>query len=347
MIAVAFVALKIIQRRRNMTHAAALDVLFPNVNCTGEWCDFVSKLDVDARLFACASWDAHVRQACGGIVHMELNPLLDRTSPVVANFRSGINECSRDRGVFLWHGTSEANVLPICSGGFNPGNRGRQVHGEGEYFGRTPATSHAYTSDDGHGMRRLILCYVLKQTAVVGDIVVVNNPPLSQEKTYVLPVLVVTYSPNALNPPLNCLYTSPFGSHRIMYHQTSEASASAIMLQGFDIGMADNGIAGTGIYFATHPQSTFHKARAGRGRIMRVTLNVGRSLPTDVNPGAISAQTLADGGYSSVRIPRNDWNRNATENGAEYVVYHACQALPHTILPQQQYDQCRALSCSQ
>lgn len=283
-------------------------------------------------MFAGSHWDANVRQACGVIVHTELNPFLDRLGLLVASFRSGIDECGVNCGEFLWHGTSEDSILPICSAGFNPHLRNQQAHGPGEYFAHSAATAYGYTRDNGNGMRRLVLYYVLKQSKVVGgDIIVVDNPPLSSRRTYVLPVLVFTFS-------LNCAYSSPFGSHRIMYHQTSEAAATAIMRQGFDMSKAAGGIAGEGIYFATHPKSTFHKANAGRGSIIRATLNVGISLLTGPSPGAISYDTMLRLlGYLSVKIPRNDWNHDATENGAEYVVYNACQAQAHAIMPIAQY----------
>jgi hypothetical protein len=340
--AVCIAAFKLYQRRKNCVQNAPLVASHFEVvvsNGINDWGAFVSKLDVDARLFVSDRWNANIRQACGVIVHTELNPFLDKDGPVVANFRSGIDECGADGGEFLWHGTSEENILPICAVGFNPDLRNQQAHGPGEYFARSAATSYGYTRDNGSGMRRFILCYVLKQTKVVGgDIIVVDNPPTSSRRSYVLPVLVVTFSNNAPNPPLNCTYSSPFGSHRIMYHQTSDAAATAIMRQGFDMSKAASGLAGEGIYFATHPKSTFHKAKAGRGSIIRVTLNVGISFITGPSPGAINYDmAVRPLGYLSVKVPRNDWNHDATENGAEYVVYNACQAQPHAVMPSAQY----------
>jgi hypothetical protein len=40
-----------------------------------------------------------------------------------------------------------------------------------------------------------------------------------------------------------------------------------------------------------------------------------------------------------VRIPRNDWNKNPTENGAEYVIYNAVQAQPRAIMSSSQCAQ--------
>jgi hypothetical protein len=348
-IIIALAAFKAIQRRRS--------ALAPNATfelpllCNSDWANFVSQLDVDARVFVSSSWDTSARQACGAVIHTELNPFLDREGPLVINFKSGISECGRNGGAFLWHGTGEDRILPICSGGFNPGLRGDQngqAHGQGEYFGRFPSTSHSYARENANGMRRLLLCYVLKQTAVAGsDIVVVDNPPLCTSKTYVLPVLLVTYCAHALNPPLNCEYTSPFGSHRIMYHQTSDTAANSIMQEGFDMSKAaSNVLAGAAIYFATHPKSTLHKARH-TGCIIRATVNIGMSLPTGWHPGPIDyEQTLRPYGYLSVRIPRHDWNGSPTENGAEYVVYKSVQVQPHAIMQSAQYRLVASGSCA-
>jgi hypothetical protein len=296
-----------------------------------EWSNFVTQLDISARVFISENWNASARRECGNIVHAELSPYLDQESPAVLNFRNGLVECDSKCGQFLWHGTSESSIVPICSGGFNPDMRQRSLHGQGEYFGRCPAASAPYAVENQSGLRRFLLCYVSKQTNVIGDVVLVDNPHLSQRKSFVLPVLVVTSALNALNPPLNCIYTSPFSTHRILYHQTDEASARAIMQQGFDMNKAAPGIAGRGLYFATHPRSTCHKSNK-HGCTLRVTVNVGTSYLTARHPDSSDVERYGQG-YLSLKIPRNDWTGHSTENGAEYVVIDARQVRAHAIMP--------------
>lgn len=332
----AVAVMKVIQRRKR---AAEVEVRLL-LSSSSQWANFISKLDTDARAFASKHWDGSVCRSCGNVVHTELNPFLDAESPLVVNFKNGITECGHADGRFLWHGTAADSIVPICQGGFNPELRRNCVHGLGEYFGRSPSTSHTYAREDKNHLRRLILCYVLKESGGDGgDIVFVENPPLSHNRTFVLPVLVVTYSLRATNPPLNCVFESLFGSTRILYHQTHDAAAHAIMAGGFDMSTACAGLAGRGIYFATHPRSTFHKSNH-RGSIIRVRVNVGLSFPDTFQPATTDFdQTLRPYGYLSVRIPRNDWNKNPTENGAEYVIYNAVQAQPRAIMSSSQFAQ--------
>ena len=333
--------MKFIQRRKK---AAEVEVRLL-LSSSSQWANFISKLDTDARTFASSHWDSSIRRSCGNIVHTELNPFLDAESPLVVNFKNGITECCHADGQFLWHGTAADNIVPICQGGFNPELRRNCVHGLGEYFGRSPSTSHTYAGEDRNHLRRLILCFVLKESGGDGgDIVFVDNPALSHNRTFVLPVLVVTYSSRATNPPLNCVFESLFGSIRILYHQTNDAAASAIMAGGFDMSTARVGLAGRGIYFATHPRSTFHKSN-NHGSIIRVRVNVGLSFPDAFHPTTTDFdQTLRPYGYLSLRIPRNDWDHHATENGAEYVIYNAVQAQPRAIMSSSHHAQIQRCS---
>jgi hypothetical protein len=45
-----------------------------------------------------------------------------------------------------------------------------------------------------------------------------------------------------------------------------------------------------------------------------------------------------------LRIPRNDWDHHATENGAEYVIYNAVQAQPRAIMSSSHHAQIQRCS---
>ncbi len=76
----------------------------------------------------------------------------------------------------------------------------------------------------------------------------------------------------------------------------------------------DSGMAGGGIYFATSVSDTNRKAQH-HGVIIRAEVKLGNTKAIDKNGDAsITFQSLADDGFDSVMIPR--------DNGKEYVVYN-------------------------
>jgi co-chaperonin GroES (HSP10) len=103
----------------------------------------------------------------------------------------------------------------------------------------------------------------------------------------------------------------------VLYHQTSFESAFHILkTQEFKRG--SNGLAGPGIYFATKPENTNHKARH-KGVILKANVCLGKSLVINKNGQNIDPiEDLYMKGYASAEIPRN---------GTEYVVYETRQIL--------------------
>jgi hypothetical protein len=106
-----------------------------------------------------------------------------------------------------------------------------------------------------------------------------------------------------------------------LYHQTDPSAADSIlrdqrMLRG------SGGMAGGGIYFATSPSDTQHKAKS-HGVILSVKVRLGK-IKTISSGGdtSITFTSLQREGYDSVKIPR--------PGGTEYVVYN--------------YDQCSQIS---
>jgi hypothetical protein len=185
----------------------------------------------------------------------------------------------------------------------------------------------------------MILAAVLRvpQTTFHNNNIVVVNNPIGSFVSYALPILVVTYG----QPPQNYLFKSAFhgaACDRVLYHQTTLQAAQSIKQQGFDINRSNIGLVGRGAYFATHPRSTNQKAQQ-KGALLRATVSVGMSHHApfagqrDFDPQTLITQYPP---LSSVRIPRNDWNHQATENGAEYVVFEASKIKRVEILSQKQ-----------
>lgn len=111
-----------------------------------------------------------------------------------------------------------------------------------------------------------------------------------------------------------------------MYHQTDAATAKHIlntqtMLPGI------KGLAGAGIYFATDPGLTGHKARK-KGVILECTVNIGnfKTLGKEGDKGMTRERLRAEG-YDSVRIQRG------LDSGQEYVVYESWRVSDIDIYP--------------
>jgi hypothetical protein len=249
----------------------------------------------------------------------------------------------------MWHGTPSQNIQSICQFGFDPAKRRNQRYGPGEYFGRNADTSDGYCGPaDGNGFKRLIVAIVLlpRTTFANANIAVVNNPTNSSE-SYALPLLVVTYAHARSTSTFVSAFQNGSSCTRVLYHQTTLDCARSILNGGFRVsrGQHPHLLAGEGVYFATHPLSTHHKARS-KGAILRVTVPVGLSMPVPFNGQAgLDHRTIASQGYGSVKIPRNDWrgSGNATENGAEYVVYDPSKIISIALLTRQQFEDTKTL----
>jgi len=92
-------------------------------------------------------------------------------------------------------------------------------------------------------------------------------PPSHRTLTYALPICVVTYtSPPAAAPRYCSPFTHAHATTRMLFHQTTEEGARGIMRTGFDLLKAKGGLVGRGIYFCTHPKSSFQKSHDRHGR---------------------------------------------------------------------------------
>ena len=114
--------------------------------------------------------------------------------------------------------------------------------------------------------------------------------------------------------------TKLFSGGTILYHQTDVESAK-IILQTQQMKPGNGGVAGGGIYFATTPQLTGHKAHR-HGVILQATVALGNihTLEAAGDPN-MTLQKLKSLGFDSVCIARQ------VSRGHEYVVYDPKQVL--------------------
>ena len=105
-----------------------------------------------------------------------------------------------------------------------------------------------------------------------------------------------------------------------LYHQTDDATAN-IILQTQQMKPGNGGVAGGGIYFATTPQLTGHKAHR-HGVILQATVALGniQTLEAAGDPN-MTLQKLKSLGFDSVCIARQ------VSRGHEYVEYDPKQVL--------------------
>jgi hypothetical protein len=105
-----------------------------------------------------------------------------------------------------------------------------------------------------------------------------------------------------------------------LYHQT-DAGTAEIILRTQCMKPGSGGLAGGGIYFATTPELTGHKAHR-HGVILEATVALGKihTLAANGDP-TMTLQKLKSMGFDSVCIAR------AVSSGQEYVVYDPGQVL--------------------
>ena len=104
-----------------------------------------------------------------------------------------------------------------------------------------------------------------------------------------------------------------------LYHQTDHPTAG-IILETQEMKPGSRGLAGGGIYFATTPELTGHKAHK-KGVILEVTVDLGRIHTLVKRDPTMTLQKLKSMGFDSVCIAR------AVSSGQEYVVYDPRQVL--------------------
>jgi hypothetical protein len=300
---------------------------------------FVSKLDDQCRRFVQSTWAA----SNGNILHIELNPFVCTTalaeSPVLQKFwpayvASRLSQI--DGSNFYWHGTRMPSIEPICRDGFNPALRSGQALGPGEYFGRNSTVSHPFAHPDPQGRRHMLAVFILPgHGRSHNDVLIVDNP--RQGQSFCLPVSVVYYGLPVV--PANYRHISTFqGDRRVLYHETSALAAQSILQNNFNVALSSVGMCGRGVYFATHPRSCHQKTR-NKGVIVRAIVNLGRILEVSHQGRSdLNLLYLRSQGYMSVRIPRNDFNKAITENGAEYVVYDVSQISNISLISGPEYN---------
>jgi len=117
-----------------------------------------------------------------------------------------------------------------------------------------------------------------------------------------------------------------------LYHQT-DAETAEVILRTQRMKPGSGGLAGGGIYFATTPELTGHKAHK-KGVILEATVALGKILTLDAaGDPTMTLQKLKSKEYDSVCIAR------AVSSGQEYVVYDPKQVLSICMhAPAPQYD---------
>ena len=134
------------------------------------------------------------------------------------------------------------------------------------------------------------------------------------------PVLPVLPAPQRLPSPVFKGGTKLLGLRAKLYHQTDQETADIIMAtQHMKPGFS--GLAGGGIYFATTPELTHHKAHR-HGVILEATVALGGIHILDAaGDSSMTLQRLKSLGCNSVCISR------PVSSGLEYVVYDPKQVL--------------------
>ena len=113
-----------------------------------------------------------------------------------------------------------------------------------------------------------------------------------------------------------------------LYHQTDKKTAD-IILKTQQMKPGSGGLAGAGIYFATTPELTGHKARR-HGVILEAKVDLGGIHTLDANgdPNMTLQKLKSLGDFDSVCIAR------PVSSGQEYVVYDPKQVLCiHVVQP--------------
>jgi hypothetical protein len=111
-----------------------------------------------------------------------------------------------------------------------------------------------------------------------------------------------------------------------LYHQT-DAETAEVILRTQRMKPGSGGLAGGGIYFATTPELTGHKAHK-KGVILEATVALGKIHTLDAaGDPTMTLQKLKSMGFDSVCIAR------AVSSGHEYVVYDPGQVQRINALP--------------
>ena len=144
----------------------------------------------------------------------------------------------------------------------------------------------------------------------VGSVVALAVAVASIKKIY-SPTISPTNAPPPISSPPPVLQRDCLNIKAVktLFHATTPPNAQSILMQGFICG--SNGIAGGGIYFA-ETEADAHRKAHRHGAMLMCGVEIGRQLEIQYQGNAQARQRMIDGGYDSVKVPRN---------GTEHVVY--------------------------
>jgi hypothetical protein len=115
---------------------------------------------------------------------------------------------------------------------------------------------------------------------------------------------------------------------KVLYHQTSEQNATAI-LNSVEMRRGHNGMFGGGIYFAATPEETDAKAHA-RSVVLQCAVFVGRAKKVRNACPTLGFSSVDDEGFDSVHAVSS---ATFLPTGDEFVVYNSDQVLAIRRLP--------------
>ncbi|UJR19686.1 hypothetical protein I4U23_022820 [Adineta vaga] len=169
--------------------------------------EFLPQLFLAARKFVEEYWP--LDQSVQPIGRIDENPYLEKQYKSLIRFYKG-NEVlghsfppDLSKGFFAYHGCPFQAIDAISQTGFDPKRRSGQAYGRGEYFGVTALISDSYSQKGGNqnGFSQMFIAFILRCTQITTKenfCYVVDNP-VDWTYAFNLPVLTVTYGPQARN----------------------------------------------------------------------------------------------------------------------------------------------------
>jgi hypothetical protein len=144
------------------------------------------------------------------IIDIQLNPHLVESCLSLERFYDGVTALGYTlppdlgHGFFAFHGTESKSIHAICTNGFDPSRRKRQLCGEGEYFGVTAAISDGYCSlSTVDQTKSMLVTFILRcpQVSIIPGFCYVVNNPVNWSHAYNLPVCIITYGKQVSTVP--------------------------------------------------------------------------------------------------------------------------------------------------
>jgi hypothetical protein len=203
---------------------------------------------------------------------------------------------------------------------------GQGVAGVAEFHGGSQCTKAIIFQDlTLHGGAKVEELHCLKDTRIVqhGGSQVGNVTRHSEDELIAMARQAVGLDPHFEKRKAKSRTTSKADAKRYgmeLYHQTDEATAE-IILKTQVMKPGSKGLAGGGIYFATTPELTGHKAQS-KGVILKAYVHIGKIKTLEANGDtSMTSDKLKKEGYDAVCIARK------VSSGQEYVVYDPAQVL--------------------